>query len=71
MIYFKNSRPYTVPGFENEFPNQKVSVKELLADDKGKNPLMRGVGEDEVRYFYFPANNMVWIEVCIISRHTK
>jgi len=68
MIYFKKSRPYTVPGFENEFPSQKVSIKELLADDEERNPLMWACGEDEVRYFHFPANNMVWIEVSALRR---
>jgi predicted DNA-binding transcriptional regulator len=71
MIYFKNSRPYTVPGFENEFPNQKISIKELLADDGERNPLMWGVGEDEVRYFHFPANNMIWIEVSTVFPSNK
>jgi hypothetical protein len=71
MIYFKNSRPYTVPGVENEFPNQKISVKELLVDDAEKNPLMWGSGEDEVRYFHFPANNMVWIEVSTVFPSNK
>lgn len=67
MIYFKNSRPYDVPGFENEFPNQKISVKDLLADDVERNPLMQACDEDSVRYFHLPANNMIWVEVSTIT----
>jgi hypothetical protein len=68
MIYFKNSRPYDVPGFENDFPNQKISVKDLLADDEGRNPLMQPCDDDTVRYFHLPANNMIWVEVCTMSQ---
>ncbi|KAH7382941.1 hypothetical protein BKA64DRAFT_683555 [Cadophora sp. MPI-SDFR-AT-0126] len=65
MIYFKNSRPYTVPEFDNVFPNQKISVKDLLSDDTENNPLMQPCENDTIRYFHFPANNMVWIEEAI------
>lgn len=65
MIYFKKFRPYTVPEIDNVFPNQKLSVRDLLSDNAKKNPLMQPCDDDTVRYFHFPANNMVWIEVRI------
>jgi hypothetical protein len=61
IIYFKNSRPYDVPGVDNNFPNQKISVKDLLSDEED-NPLMRECEDDTIRYFHFPANNMIWVE---------
>jgi hypothetical protein len=63
MIYFKNSRPFDVPGVDNNFPNQKISVSELLCDEEENNPLMQPCDGDTIRYFHFPANNMIWIEV--------
>ncbi len=63
MIFFKNSRPHTVPGVHNNFPNQKISIQDLLADNEQINPLMQPCGEDVIRYFHFPANNMIWVEV--------
>ncbi|KAH9206745.1 hypothetical protein DL95DRAFT_486120 [Leptodontidium sp. 2 PMI_412] len=65
MIYFKKFRPYTVPEIDNVFPNQKLSVRDLLSDNAKKNPLMQPCDDDTVRYFHFPANNMVWIEEAI------
>lgn len=62
MIYFKDGRPYTVPGINNEFPNQKIPVKNLLAEEEG-NPLMKSYPENMIRYFHLPANNMIWVEV--------
>jgi hypothetical protein len=63
MIYFKNSRPFDVPGVDSNFPNQKIAVSELLCDEEENNPLMRPCDDDTIRYFHFPANNMIWIEV--------
>jgi len=62
MIYFKNSTPFDVPGVDNTFPNQKISVKDLLCDEEN-NPLMQSCDDDMIRYFHFPANNMIWVEV--------
>jgi hypothetical protein len=62
MIYFKNSRPFDVPGVDHNFPNQKISVKDLLCDEED-NPLMQSCDDDMIRYFHFPANNMIWVEV--------
>jgi hypothetical protein len=63
MIFFKDSRPYNIPGVENTFPNQKISIKELLADKEDTNPLMQPCDDNMIRYFHLPANNMIWVEV--------
>lgn len=63
VIYFKNSRPYNVPGLDNVFPNQKISISDLLSDEEESNPLMQPCEEDTIRYFHLPANNMIWVEV--------
>jgi hypothetical protein len=68
MIYFKNSRPFDVPGVDNNFPNQKISVKDLLCDEED-NPLMQSCDDDMIRYFHFPANNMIWVEVSEAVMH--
>jgi hypothetical protein len=64
VIYFKGSRGFDVPGLQNSFPHQKITVQELLANDAKTNPLMQPCDDDVIRYFHFPANNMIWIEVC-------
>jgi hypothetical protein len=74
MIFFKNSRPYDIPGVDNTFPNQKISVKKLLADEPDANPLMKPCDDNMIRYFHLPANNMIWVEVssCSLSlRHSQ
>lgn len=63
MIFFKNSRPYDIPGVENTFPNQKIPIKKLLADEPDANPLMKSCDDNMIRYFHLPANNMIWVEV--------
>lgn len=63
IIFFKDSRPYDIPDIENEFPNQKMSVRDLLAEDRESNPLMQPCEDNMIRYFHFPANNMIWVEV--------
>jgi hypothetical protein len=63
MIFFKQSRPYSLPGVENKFPNQKISISKLLANEPDKNPLMAECDDDMIRYFHLPANNMIWVEV--------
>jgi len=65
MIFFKNSRPYDIPGLDNTFPNQKIPVKNLLADDLDANPLMQPCDDNMIRYFHLPANNMIWVEVSL------
>jgi hypothetical protein len=69
-IYFKKSEDgwkpdtYKHPKFlpEGKFPNQKISVHDLLQDTED-NPLSEPCKEDQLRYFHFPSNNMRWIEV--------
>jgi hypothetical protein len=63
IIFFKDSRPYNVPGVDNEFPHQKIAIKDLLSDQEDRNPLMQPCEENMVRYFHLPANNMIWVEV--------
>ena len=63
MIFFKNGRPHSIPAFNDEFPNQKISVERLLLDDPDLNPLMQPCESGIIRYFHLPANNMVWVEV--------
>jgi hypothetical protein len=65
MIFFKDSRPYDIPGVENTFPNQKIPIKKLLADEPDANPLMRPCDDSMIRYFHLPANNMIWVEVSL------
>jgi hypothetical protein len=72
-IYFKKSaddvwEPYTHDHRkfkDGKFPNQKISVHDLLqpSPDAYGNPLSEPCGEDRLRYFHFPSNNMRWIEV--------
>jgi hypothetical protein len=69
-IYFKKSEDgwkpdtYEHPKFipEGKFPNQKISVHDLL-EDTPDNPLTEDCNDDQLRYFHFPSNNMRWIEV--------
>lgn len=52
------------PKFTGDFPNQKISMHEIFDVDKPDgNPLMQKCPPDEIRYFHFPTNNMIWIEV--------
>lgn len=64
-IFFKNSRPYDIPGIDNTFPNQKIPIKKLLADNWDANPLMKPCDDNMIRYFHLPANNMIWVEVSL------
>ncbi|KAK0105805.1 hypothetical protein ONS95_004322 [Cadophora gregata] len=43
------------------FPNQKMSVHNILEDEPG-NPLGETCPSNRLRYFHFPSNNMRWIE---------
>jgi len=70
VIYFKKQhedddhpRPYDHPDFVDNFPNQKIPLKQLLSSKKEKNPLMWSCEPNMIRYFHLPANNMEWIEV--------
>ena len=65
VIYLKGSQPYNVPGIPNTFPNQKITIKQLLTNDARVNPLMQPCEDGMVRYFHLPANNMLWVEEAI------
>jgi len=63
-LFFRDFEPYSDPSCFDKFPNQKLAVKDLVFnEDKEKNPLMRECGENEIRYFHLPGNNMEWVEV--------
>jgi hypothetical protein len=68
MIFFKDSgygmRAYSLPGFEGEFPNQKIQLKTLIFEENPRrNPLAEKCEPEMIRYFHLPANNMTWVEV--------
>ncbi|KAJ8108601.1 hypothetical protein ONZ43_g6374 [Nemania bipapillata] len=53
---------FSPSNYDASYPNQKLTMRKILApgDD---NPLSaNGSDEEELRYFHFPANNMEWIE---------
>ncbi|PVH76685.1 hypothetical protein DL98DRAFT_464692 [Cadophora sp. DSE1049] len=63
MVFFKKSEPFTDTRYLDQFPDQRIAVQDLLYnDDTATNPLMQKCGDDEIRYFHLPSNNMEWIE---------
>lgn len=60
---------YYHPKCHGEFPNQKVSVEDLLFDPG--SPLTQACEEGTIRHFHLPANNMYWVEVCSPSNSLK
>jgi hypothetical protein len=65
-VFFRNSEKYsdTSKLCFDQFPNQKIAVKDLLYNkNKDMNPLMRPCEDNEIRYFHLPGNNMEWVEV--------
>jgi hypothetical protein len=63
-LFFRDSIPYSDPVCHDTFPNQYISIHDLLYDrDSKRNPLVRPCAENEIRYFHIPANNMDWAEV--------
>lgn len=67
MIFFKKSEPFTDTHYPDQYPNQRIAVKDLLDKNVKTNPLMQECGDDEIRYFHLPGNNMEWIEVSMHS----
>jgi hypothetical protein len=65
IIFFKDSRAHELPQYSGKFPNQKIAVADLLVEDEARNPLMMPCEDNMIRYFHFPANNMVWVEEAI------
>jgi hypothetical protein len=46
-----------------EYVLKSYPVHNILFD-KNENPLMEECEEDTIQYFHFPANCMLWVEVC-------
>lgn len=65
VFYFRAGHPVSLPTLRGQFPNQKLPVADLLADDPSRNPLMQPCDPSTVRYFHLPANNMLWVEEAI------
>jgi hypothetical protein len=63
VMSFKNGKPFNIPGLDNDFPHQNITVEELLTEDPYSNPVMRPGEGNMVRYFHLPANNIIWVEV--------
>lgn len=63
-IFFRDSVPYKDEHCSDQFPNQKILIKDLIYNrDEKTNPLLRKAAKKEIRYFHIPGNNMEWIEV--------
>ena len=71
IVYFRRGKssqhlePYYHENFlPSKFPDQKLSLSQLLSSDHPENnPLMWQCEKDMIRYFHIPSNNMEWIEV--------
>ncbi|KAK3380756.1 hypothetical protein B0T24DRAFT_591210 [Lasiosphaeria ovina] len=68
VVCFKHGRPYDVPDLPGSFPNQKVTMGDLLSEDEKRNPLMQSSDDGAIRYFHLPANNMAWVEE-VVARY--
>lgn len=68
MMFFKDSAPHTLADFlPEEFPDQKIPLKQLLYDeDPLRNPLTRRCPDGMIRYFHVPGNDMKWVEVSFL-----
>ncbi|KAK0732283.1 hypothetical protein B0H67DRAFT_655694 [Lasiosphaeris hirsuta] len=65
VVYFQHGSPHQAAGIPGRFPNQKVTVGDLLSGDEQRNPLLQACGDGTVRYFHLPANNMAWVEEAV------
>ena len=52
----------------NEYSLDTHPVHDILYN-KGDNPLTKKCEKDAIRYFHFPANNMLWVEVRIVDHY--
>ncbi|GAB1316850.1 Ankyrin repeat protein [Madurella fahalii] len=68
VMVFKDGQPCDVPGLPKSFPDQKVTMADLLSADETRNPIMQPTEDNVIRYFHLPANNMVWVEE-VIARY--
>lgn len=62
----KSFNGVTLEGLAQNFPDQRIPVEDLLSAIPEKiksNPLAQRCGENTLRYFHIPANNMSWVEV--------
>jgi len=66
IVLFKDGKPYEDPRFPQQWPDQKLPLRELLYDKSPSNPLAeaRTHKNDMIQWFHLPANDMGWIEVC-------
>jgi hypothetical protein len=64
IVFEKGKGGVTVdhPLCHGHFPNQKISIQQLLYN-KSQTPLKRTESNEHLRYFHLPANNMKWVEV--------
>lgn len=67
IVFEKGGEGLTIehPLCHGRFPNQKISIQQLLYNKSG-TPLKRTENKNLLRYFHLPANNMAWVEVCIL-----
>jgi hypothetical protein len=66
VVYFKDGEPYSHPKLHGSFPDQSTPLVDLLAKDGDKSMLMEPCEEGVLRWFHIPANNMSWVEVCLL-----
>jgi hypothetical protein len=66
IVLFKDGEPYEDPRFPQQWPDQKLPLRDLLYDKSPSNPLAeaRTNKNDMIQWFHLPANDMGWIEVC-------
>ncbi|KAK4182905.1 magnesium transport protein cora [Podospora australis] len=62
VMYLQNGHPVDTPRISSTFPQQKVTMADLLSKDETRNPIMQPCEEGTIRYFHLPANNMIWVE---------
>lgn len=76
VVFFRDGAGCDVPGLPGSFPNQKVTIAELLGGpseearrhgggNNGVNPLTMPIDDNVVRYIHLPANNMAWVEEAV------
>ncbi|OTA98762.1 hypothetical protein M426DRAFT_17086 [Hypoxylon sp. CI-4A] len=66
IIQFKDGKPDNIDDTRvwNTFPNQKMTLSDLLKEDSPLRPDKNNVN-GLVRYFHIPSNNMDWVERAI------
>ncbi len=65
VVLFKGGEPYEDPRFPQQWPDQKLPLRNLLHDKSPSNPLAEAKNnKNMIQWFHLPANDMGWIEVC-------